>query len=77
MIHRFKQTSVFEKATHVLGVVDFMVIKEIPIDWRVAMKDWTKVTGTELNEVRPQLGSRAVSTDVTSPSKLTNRFVVD
>ena len=47
------------------------------IDWRVAMKDWAKVTGIELNDVRPQLGSSAVSTDVTSPSKLTNGFIVE
>ena len=77
MSHRFKHTSIFEKATHVLGVVDFLVLKELAIDWRVAMKDWARVTGIELNDVRPQLGSSAVSTDVTSPSKLTNEFIVE
>ena len=60
-----------------MGVVDFLVLKELAIDWRGAMKDWARVTGIELNDVRPQLGSSAVSTDVTSPSKLTNGFIVE
>ena len=38
--HRFKHTSIFEKATHVLGVVDFLVIKTLAIDWKVEVKGW-------------------------------------
>ena len=60
-----------------MGVVDFLVLKEVTIDWWMAMKDWAKLTGIKLNDVRPQLGSSAVSTDVTSPSKLTNGFIVE
>ena len=59
-----------------LGVVDFLVIKTLAIDWKVEVKNWIEVTSRELNEVRPQLGSRMVSTDVTSPSKLKNSFIV-
>ena len=58
-----------------LGVVDFLVIKTLAI-WKVEVEDWAEVTSRELNEVRPQLGSRMVSTDVTSPSKLKNSFIV-
>ena len=74
--HRFKHTSIFEKATHVLGVVDFLVIKTLAIDWKVEVKGWIELTSRQLNEVRPQLGSRMVSKDVTSPSKLKNSFIV-
>ena len=74
--HRFKHTSIFEKATHVLGVVDFLVIKTLAMDWKVEAESWIEVTSRQLNEVRPQLGSRMVSTDVTSPSKLKNSFIV-
>ena len=63
-------------AAHVLGVVDFLVIKTLAIDWKVEVKGWIEVTSRELNEVRPQLGSRMVSKDVTSPSKLKNSFMV-
>ena len=59
-----------------LGVVDFLVIKTLAIDWKVDVKGWIEVTGWELNEVRPQFGSRMVSKDVTSPSKLKNSFIV-
>ena len=76
MSHRFKHTSIFEKATHVLGVVDFLVIKTLAMDWKVEAESWIEVTSRQLNEVRPQLGSRMVSTDVTSPSKLKNSFIV-
>ena len=41
-----------------LGVVDFLVIKTLAIDWKVEVKNWIEVTSRELNEVRPQLGSR-------------------
>ena len=58
-----------------LGVVDFLVIKTLAIDWKVEVKGWIEVTSRELNEVRPQLGSRMVSTDVTSPSKLKNSWL--
>jgi len=74
--HRFKHKSIFEKATHVLGVVDFLVIKTLAMDWKVDVEDWVEVTSRELNEVRPQLGSRIVSKDVTSSSKLKNSFIV-
>ena len=74
---RFKHTSVFERASHVLGVVDFLVLKTLAHDWREEMdKSWTKVTEDELNEVKPQVGSRKVSKDATSPSKMTNDFIV-
>ena len=59
-----------------LGVVDFLVIKTLAIDWKVEVKNWIEVTSRELNEVRPQLGSRMVSKDATSPSKLKNSFIV-
>ena len=59
-----------------LGVVDFLVIKTLVMDWTAEVKDWAEVTSRELNEVRPQLGSRMVSQDVTSPSKLKNSFIV-
>ena len=59
-----------------LGVVDFVVIKTLVMDWTREVKDWAEVTSRELNEVRPQLGSRMVSQDVTSPSKLKNSFIV-
>ena len=59
-----------------LGVVDFLVIKTLAMDWKVDVEDWVEVTSRELNEVRPQLGSRIVSKDVTSPSKLKNSFIV-
>ena len=45
-----------------LGVVDFLVIKTLAIDWKVEVKGWIEVTSRQLNEVRPQLGSRMVST---------------
>ena len=47
-----------------------------PTDWKVEVKGWIEVTSRQLNEVRPQLGSRMVSKDVTSPSKLKNSFIV-
>lgn len=59
-----------------LGVVDFLVIKTLAMDWKVDVEDWVEVTSRELNEVRPQLGSRIVSKDVTSSSKLKNSFIV-
>ena len=52
--------------------VDFLDIKTLAIDWKVEVMGWIEVTSRELNEVRPQLVSRMVSKDVTSPSKLKN-----
>ena len=72
---RFKNTSVFERASHVVGIQDFMILKELKIDWKIEVKRWKKITSGELNEVRPQIGKRKVDQDTTSPSKMQTGFI--
>lgn len=72
---RFTEVSVFDKATHVLGVRDFTLIKELKLDWQVAIRGWRRVTPADINRVRPTIGEKPVSTDVTSPSKMKKQFI--
>ena len=75
LTHRFTEVSVFDKATHVLGVRDFTLIKELKLDWQVATRGWRRVTPADINRVRPTIGEKPVSTDVTSPSKMKKQFI--
>ena len=74
-LFRFKEISVFTSATHVVGVHDFMILKELEADWKKDLDGWKKITSGELNEIHPRIGQRKVSTDTTSPTKMQERFI--
>ena len=59
----------FESASHVVGIQDFMIIKELDLDWRKEVRSWKKITSGELKEVRPRIGQRKVEKDTTSPTR--------
>ena len=65
----------FESASHVVGIQDFMIIKELDLDWRKEVSSWKKITSGDLNEVRPRIGQRKVKKDTTSPSKMKTSFI--
>ena len=65
----------FNKASHILGVRDFLVLKELSLDWKLAARGWRKLTPEDVNKVRPIIGSERVSTDVTSPTKKKRQFI--
>ena len=48
----------FESEFHVVGIQDFMIIKELDLDWRKEVRSWKKITSGDLNEVRPRIGQR-------------------
>ena len=64
----------FESESHVAGIQDFMIIKELDLDWRKEVRSWKKITSGDLNEVRPRIGQRKVKKDTTSPSKMKTSF---
>ena len=72
---RFKETSAFDSATHVVGVIDFMILKQLELVWSKEVRSWKKITSGELNEVRPTIGQRKTSKDTTSPTKMKHRFI--
>ena len=59
------------KVHHVVGIQDFMIIKELDLDWRKEVRSWKKITSGELKEVRPRIGQRKVEKDTTSPTRIT------
>ena len=59
----------FESASHVVGIQDFMIIKELDLDWRKEVRSWKKITSGELKEVRPRIGQRKVNREIESQSK--------
>ena len=59
----------FESESHVVGIQDFMIIKELDLDWRKEVRSWKKITSGELNEVRPLIGQRKVEKDTSSPTR--------
>ena len=72
---RFLNVSVFNKASHILGFRDFLVLKELSLDWKLAARGWRRLTPEDVNKVRPIIGSEKVSTDVTSPTKKKRQFI--
>ena len=60
----------FESESHVVGIQDFMIIKELDLDWRKEVRSWKKITSGELKEVRPRIGQRKVEKDTTSPTRI-------
>ena len=52
-----------------MGIQDFMIIKELDLDWRKEVRSWKKITSGELKEVRPRIGQRKVEKDTSSPTR--------
>ena len=76
MTHRFKEVQVFTRATHCVGVLDFMVLKELPFNWRRKVDvEWRKMTDEDIRRVKPDLHGQPQTNDVTSPSKMKTMFI--
>ena len=73
--YRFCRIAPFNKATHVIGVREILVITRLDREWKSKMPQWKKITAAELEEARPFIRGQAQNPDVVSPRKLNYQFI--